>query len=269
MLRRRVLVHAIPATLASVIVSNAVAQVPKGRKANAFRMGADPIAESLARALLKGFGHDTGLLAQLEAAPSAALLTALEQGEIDAVVSGAPELEQRVEKQGLLHDRRLLAHAETVMVGPMDGPVPTRERDVVEALRKIATAGARFVGRADGSALHLEEQALWRAAGVAPVAPWYLQADASPMAQARAYRAYVLVERTAWRPAAARDKFGLIVAGDGRLDIPLHVARSFRSSHPAGKLFVNWTGGAVGRRVVSGQPGVRAAALDSAARSRS
>jgi tungstate transport system substrate-binding protein len=271
MKRRRfvALMVGLPATLGLATSRVSWAQSRAVRRSNALRIGADPVAESLVRALLQRFGRETGLAAQFEAAPSAALLTALEQGEIDAVITGAPDMEQRIEKQGLLHDRRLLGHVETVLVGPTDGPVPPRSHDVVDAMGKIAAAGARFIGRSDGSALHLQEQGLWRAAAVAPVAPWYLQADASPIAQARAYRAYVIVERVAVSAGAPRDKFGPIVTGDPRLDVPLHVTRSFRSAHAAGKLFVSWTDGAIGRRVIAGQPGIRAATAPTTARARS
>ena len=212
----------------------------------------------LPRALLRGFNAYAGLAAQLEVAPSAALLDAIERGEIDAAFTLAPDAELKLQQQGLLHDRRAVGKVELLLVGPTDGSV-ARGRDAVEALRKIASVQARFVGRADGSGLHLAEQALWRAAGVAPAAPWYLPADSSPLAQARAYRAHLLLPRAAWSAGATRDKFGVLIEADPRLEAPVHVMRAFRATHSAGKLFVAWVAGPQGRKIIAAQPGLRTA----------
>lgn len=254
MKRRRLL--GASAALAGLAPMRAVlAQTRAARKGSALRVGADPAIEACAAALLRGFGAYSGLAAQLEVAPSAAVLESIDRGELDAALTLAPELELQLLKEGLLHDRRALARVDLLLVGPTEGGA--RGRDAVEALRRIAGNGWRFVGRSDGSGLHLAEQALWRAAGIEPKPPWYMPADASPLAQARAYRAHVLIERAAWSAAAARDKFGVVVDADTRLQAPLHVGRSFRASHSAGKLFVTWVAGPQARKLLARQPGVR------------
>ena len=74
---------------------------------------------------------------------------------------------------------------------------------MLERLRtQAATDPASFVflSANDGSGVHVAEQALWRAARIEPVAPWYVAADAGPAftAQVRSRGAYALVERGAW-----------------------------------------------------------------------
>ena len=253
MMRRRLLLGA-PAALAALAgAGTAGAQSRAERKGQqALRVGADGSVQSLANALLRGFGAYSGLAARLDVAPSANLLEAIERGEIDAALTLAPDVEARLQKQGLLHDRRSLGQLDLLLVGPTDAGI-ARGRDAAEALRRVAASGMRFVGRNDGSGLHFAEQALWRAAGVAPAAPWYLPADSAPLAQARVYRACVLVEGSAWAPGPLRDRFGVLAEADPRLQAPVHVLRSFRATHSAGKLFVAWASGDAGRRVLAEQ----------------
>lgn len=257
MLRRHLLAASAAVTAGLALPS--IARSQPARKRDAMRVGADPVAASLARALLRGFGRDTGLAAQLDVGPSAALLASLESGETDIAFSMAPDAELKLEQQGLAHDRRRVATAELLIAGPSSGGVG-KGRDALDALKRIAAGGLPFVGRRDGSGLHLAEQSLWRAAGIAPAAPWHLGDDkADPLALARERAAHVLIDRSAWRIAAlpARGPFVALVEGDPQLEVPVHMLRSFRSPHPAGRLFASWVGGGIGRRIVATQTALR------------
>jgi tungstate transport system substrate-binding protein len=102
---------------------------------------------------------------------------------------------------------------------------------------------------------------LWRQAGVAPVAPWYvaLAPGDNLIAQVRARGAFALVERAAWL-ARGGAPLAVRVDGDPRLAEEVHVMRAFRVNHPAGKIFVAWIASAKGRRVVAAHRGYRAGA---------
>ncbi|HKW82548.1 MAG TPA: hypothetical protein VJN68_02245, partial [Burkholderiaceae bacterium] len=76
-------------------------------------------------------------------------------------------------------------------------------------------------------------------------------------ALARSRNAYTLVERAAWSSAGGAP-LAVLVEGDPLLAEPVHVMRSFRVNHPAGKLFVTWITGPKGRRVVAAQRAYRA-----------
>jgi tungstate transport system substrate-binding protein len=110
----------------------------------------------------------------------------------------------------------------------------------------------------DGSGAHVAEQALWRAAKIAPVAPWYVAADPKQpfIAQARAKGAYALVERGAWA-ALGGAPLAVVVEGDPQLVESVHAMRSFRVSHPAGKIFLGWIAGGRGRAAVAAHGGMR------------
>jgi tungstate transport system substrate-binding protein len=256
-----------------VLALLAAAAVPATRAvqrkslADPMRLGAEQalIDSGLATQFQKSFGRDTGVAVQLVPGRSAALLETLERGEIDAAMTNAPEQEAQLEKQGLGHDRRLIAVGDFVLVGPLAGvgkkakdPVGIAgERDVAAALAQLARAQARFIGAPTGSGAHLGSLALWRAAKVAPAAPWYTETKGDPVREALAENAYTLVERGLWMTRAHKP-FAILVEGDPRMATEVHVMQSFRVSHPAAKLFENWVAGAPGRRVASSVRGWKA-----------
>jgi len=236
--------------------------------ADPMRLGVEQalMDSGLASQFQKAFGRDTGVAVQLVPGISATLLETLERGELDAAMTNAPEQEALLEKQGLAHDRRLIATGDFVLVGPLEGvgkkakdPVGIAgERDIAVALAKLAQAQARFIGAPLGSGAYLGSLALWRAAKVAPAAPWYVESKASPLEQATAEAAYTLVERGLWM-SRGRKPLALMVEGDARMATEVHVMRSFRVNHPAAKLFGQWVAGPQGRRVAASLRGWRPA----------
>jgi len=237
------------------------------------RLGIDTtLADSgFAKALQQGFGRDTGIAVKLVTMPALPLLEALERGELDAALANAADAETRLDQQGLVHDRQAIAAGEFVIVGPpARGRTPdpagiTGTRDAAAALARIRDAAqaaapgdVSFFSAGDGSGTHVAEQALWRAAKIAPAGPWYRNAGSvsTVIAQARAANAYALVERGAWA-ARGGAPLAVLVEGDPLLTEPVHVMRAFRVNHPAGKIFVTWISGAKGRRVVAAQRGYR------------
>ncbi len=236
------------------------------------RVGADIALfdSGFARALQQAFGRDTGIPVQLVRSPALPLLDALAAGELDAGLANAPEAEAVLDRQGLVYDRHAIASGEFVLVGPRAG-AKARDRGAVGSGRSIAAALARlredatgepgtpiFLSANDGSGAHVAEQGAWRIAGIAPQAPWYRAAtgEGSCCAQARAMGAYAIVERGAWN-AQGGAPLMVLVEGDAQLAEQIHAMRSFRSPHPAGKLFMAWISGARGRAVVRSHRGYR------------
>jgi tungstate transport system substrate-binding protein len=191
-------------------------------------------------------------------------------GEVDAALLNAPEAEGRIAAQNLVHDRRPIARGEFVLVGPAQrsrGRVAAPGNSGAEALARIrdlassAPGAAVFLSAGQGTGVHVAEQALWRTARIEPLAPWYVTADParSFIAQVREQRAYALVERGAWS-ALGGAPLAVVVQGDPSLAEMVHAMRSFRVSHPAGRIFMNWIGGGRGRAVVASRQGYRPAA---------
>lgn len=222
----------------------------------------------MAQRLRVAVARDAGLAIQLVPGPSGKVLALLERGELDVAITHAPELEAGLEKQGLVHDRRFVASNDYLLAGPVgpkgrpELPALVGERDVLRALQAIAAAGARgearFVSGAERSGAQLKEAALFRQAGITPQGPWYQRAGAGSgetLAQADAVRACVLVDRATWSASQQRKQLGILLQGDPRLADVYHAMRSFRSTHPAAKLFMNWLTGPLGRRALQNAPG--------------
>lgn len=260
--------------LLSLLAATAVAVVPAAARAAQKKSLADPLllgveqslmSSGLAQALQRGFGRDTGVAVKLVPGTSTSVLAALERGEVDASLTNAAELELRLEKQGLAHDRLHIASSDLLLVGPVEGkgkkatdPVGMLgEHDVTAALIRIALARAPFVAPSPGSGVAVAESALWRTAKVSPVAPWYTvpPAQGDAIALATEQRAYTVVERGTWAQQRDRKPLAIIVEGDPKLANDVHLMRSFRVNHPAAKLFGQWVGGKQGRRVVAGVRG--------------
>jgi len=242
--------------------------------ADPLRLGADTalVDSGLAKALQQGFGRDTGIAVKLLRIPAQPLLEALERGELDVGLTNTAEAEIRLDKQGLAHDRQPIADGEFVIVGPpARGKTPdpagiAGTRDLAAAMAKIRDAAlaaapgdVSFVSAGDGSGTHTAEQAAWRAAKIAPAAPWYLNAGSTAAlpSLARSRNAYALIERGVWAGAGGAP-LAVLVQGDPLLAEPVHAMRSFRINHPAGKIFVNWISGPKGRRIVAAQRAYRA-----------
>ena len=267
MLRRR------PLLAASAALVVAPASLAQGRRSPGTEaplwLGVDhALMESgLARSLQRGFGADTGIAVKLAPGPALAVLEAVKEGEVDAALCNAPDAEARLETQGLVHDRRPIATGEFVLVGPPPRPARGQalDRSPFGTLARIRDqaegepGSVTFLSANDGSGGHVLEQSLWRGAGIGPVAPWYAHADptSSFTNQVRARRAYALVERGAWG-ALGGAPLAVLSQGDTMLLEAVHAMRSFRASHPAGKIFIAWIGGGRGHAVAAAQRGYRA-----------
>ena len=259
--------------LASLSIGSAPALAQQRRSlADPLRLGVDTALfdSGLARALQTSFGRDTGIAVKLVSLPALPLLGALERGEFDAALTNAPEAEQKLEQQGLAHDRRHVAVGEFVLVGPAprgrekDPAAVAGLPDVAGALIQIRSAAlaapgtVTFLSAGDGSGTHALEQALWRQARLAPAPPWHLAVGpgAGLIAAARARGAYALVERGAWSVQGGAP-LAALVQGDPLMVQAVHVMRSFRVSHPAARICGAWISGSKGKRVVAAQRSYR------------
>src|SRR5439155_204909 len=85
---------------------------------------------------------------------------------------------------------------------------------------RAAPAGARFVSRGDRSGTHALELALWKAAGVVPAAPWYIESGqgmGATLGLADDRRAYTLTDRATLLAFGKRVALTIMVEGDQRL----------------------------------------------------
>ena len=178
-------------------------------------------------------------------APSGQILRAAANGDLDVVITHAPALEQRLlVGPGHALQRCPLAASRFAVVGPAADPARVATAvTAAEAFRRIAGAGGPFVSRGDSSGTHLEELALWHAAGVTPAPRWYLESgvdQAATLHLADERRAYALADLPTYarlRGLASR----ILFAADTALTNPytLYVVRR-AEPHPTARAFATW-----------------------------
>lgn len=137
----------------------------------------EAVETGLASAIGQHFLADTGVSLLIIGTGSGVALQLAEAGSVDLVLTHAPEREGVLVEQGILGASVPTMRSSYVIVGPCQDPAGVgqaeQSNDLKDAIRRIAVSGAGFVSRGDNSGTHLREQALWRAAGIQPVAPWY------------------------------------------------------------------------------------------------
>jgi len=161
----------------------------RSTQAPALRLGTTTTVEqSGALALLDSLHPTTPV--RVVVGPSGTILRSAAAGDLDVVITHAPSLEQRLLiEPGHAALRCPFVTSRFAIVGPAADPVHVATAaSAAEALRRIATAHAPFISRADSSGTHVKELALWTSAGVAPVVPkdtWYVQAGGDQAATLR------------------------------------------------------------------------------------
>ena len=165
------------------------------------------------------------------------------RGEADVTLAHAPALEKKYVAEGKMLKRRLVMYNDFVVVGPAADPAKLRrDTRALEALRKIAGAGARFVSRGDRSGTHALELALWKQAGVEPKAPWYIESGqgmGATLGIADDRQAYTISDRATLLAFARRVTLQVMVEGDR----PLLNIYSVMEVNPANGPRVNAAGG--------------------------
>ena len=156
---------------------------------------------------------DTGLLDKLHSAFEArfgiqvetiargtgASLRAARNGDADAVLVHARELEDEFLQDGYGLNRRDVMFNDYVVVGPEDDPAGIESLDSpTKAFTTIADTEEQFISRGDNSGTYVKEQQLWDESDTSPGSRWYHligQGMGAALQQASQTDAYTLADR--------------------------------------------------------------------------
>ena len=189
------------------------------------------------------FERQTGYSVKTISVGTGQALALAARGEADVTLAHAPAQEKKYVVDGKMHHRRLVMYNDFVLIGPESDPAKIRgDKSVVSALKKIASAQARFVSRGDKSGTHTLELALWKAAGLTPAAPWYIESGqgmGATLGVANDRQAYTLTDRATMLAFAKRIELKPMVEGD-RLLLNIY---SVMEVNPANGPRVNAAGG--------------------------
>jgi tungstate transport system substrate-binding protein len=213
----------------------------------------------LLAAILPPFEKRFGVKVDVIAVGSGKALKLGENGDVDAVLSHAPALEEAFMAAGFGVNRRAVMYNDFVVVGPPADPAKLREAtDAVDAFKRLAAARATFISRGDESGTHEKEKTLWSAAGLIPSGPWYISAGlgmGQVLQMADEKEAYALSDRGTYLAYKAKGDLGIVAQGDPALFNPYTVIAANPARHPKVRYFdamalIAWLTSPEGQRLI-------------------
>ena len=189
------------------------------------------------------FERQTGYSVKTIAAGTGQALALAGRGEADVVLAHAPALEKKYIADGKMLNRRLVMYNDFVILGPAEDPAKIKGMTkATDAMKAIASTGARFVSRGDNSGTHNLEKELWKLAGVEPQTGWYIESGqgmGATLGIADDRKAYTLTDRGTYLAFQKRVRLPILLEGDR----PLLNLYSVMEVNPANGPKVNTAGG--------------------------
>jgi tungstate transport system substrate-binding protein len=202
--------------------------------------------------LLPAFENDTGIKVRVVAVGTGQALDIGRRGDADVVFVHDRAAEDKFMNEGEGVRRYPVMYNDFVLIGPKSDPAKVGgNKDVLDALRKIAAAQAPFVSRGDRSGTHAAELRYWQSAGVdleKAKGPWYRDTGSGmgpALNTASSMNAYILADRGTWLSFKNRGDLTILVEGDRRLFNQYGVMLVNPQKHPnvkkeLGQAFVDW-----------------------------
>ena len=199
--------------------------------------------------LLPEFKKDTGYDVQVLAAGTGKALKMGENGDVDVVMTHAPNAEATFVDKGFGVLPRALMYNDFVLVGPQSDPANIKgSKSVTQALSKVADMDQTFISRGDDSGTHKKERLLWEAAGVQPTFSGYKavgQGMGPTLTIANELQGYALTDRGTWLAYQSKLDMAVLIEGDDRLFNPYQVILINPTRYPdlnyqGAKKFSDW-----------------------------
>jgi tungstate transport system substrate-binding protein len=182
----------------------------------------------------------------------------LRSAQVDMAMVHAPVAVARAVTAGWATDRTLIGSNEFFIVGPAHDPAGiAKATDVIDAYRRIANSGSRFVSRGDNSGTHQKEMQLWSEAAVEPRGEWYHASGdfmTASLRLANSEQAYFMTDSSTWW--VERDvspSLKVLFRGDRRL-VNIYHAIAAPTGASAGsetaKKFIRFVASSFGQKII-------------------
>jgi len=214
--------------------------------------------------LLPRFAETSGIQVKVVAVGTGQALDIGRRGDADVVFVHDKPAEEKFLGEGFANKRYDVMHNDFIVVGPKADPAHIGgDKDVVDALRKIAAAKAPFISRGDRSGTHEAELRLWKIAGIdiaAGKGDWYReigQGMGPALNMASSSSAYLLSDRGTWLSFKNKGDLAILTEGDKRLFNQYGVMLVNPAKHPNvkavdGQAFVDWLVSPKGQQTIAG-----------------
>lgn len=210
--------------------------------------------------LLPEFKKASGLDIKVVALGTGQALDMGRRGDADVLFVHDPEAEEKIVAEGFAVKRYAVMYNDFVLIGPAADPARVRGRDIVAALKQLASSNSGFVSRGDKSGTHAAELRFWKMAGLAPVPGGGYRACGCGMGPAlniaAGSGAYLLADRGTWLSFKNRGDLAVLVQGDSRLFNQYGVMLVNPAKHPHvkaadGQKFIDWVLSAAGQTALA------------------
>jgi len=201
--------------------------------------------------LLPQFTAYSGYKVDVIAVGTGAALNLAKNGDVDAVLVHAPDLEVTFCKEGYGIDRRTFMVNDFLIVGPRNDPAKVAQAtSILEAFSRIAREKALFLSRGDNSGTHVKELEIWKKAALNPQGAWYKEVGQGMEAvlwMADNLQAYTLTDSATW--AFIKQKTNLAALYRNMSEpilqniysvIAVNPARHPHSNYTGATLFIQW-----------------------------
>lgn len=186
-----------------------------------------------------------------------------ENGDVDAVLVHARNLEDQFVADGYGVNRRDVMHNDFVIIGPSADPAGiSKAKTAVEALNMIAKRKSPFVSRGDTSGTHNKELSLWKKAKVKPSGSWYIESGrgmGEVLIMAHEKGAYTLTDRGTYLAFQKEGKINLpiLLEGDPILFNPYGIIAVNPERHPhvnysKTMALIGWVTSQGGQKIIEG-----------------
>src|SRR5690349_11856662 len=214
--------------------------------------------------LLPRFTEASGIKVKVVAVGTGQALDIGRRGDADVVFVHDRPAEDKFMSEGQGVKRFDVMYNDFVIVGPKADPAHIAgDKDVVDALRKIAAAKAPFISRGDRSGTNAAELRLWKIAGIDPATgkgDWYRdigQGMGPALNMASSSNAYLLSDRGTWLSFKNKGDLVILTEGDKRLFNQYGVMLVNPAKHPNvkaadGQAFIDWLVSPKGQQAIAG-----------------
>ena len=214
--------------------------------------------------LLPRFTEASGVGVKVVAVGTGQALDIGRRGDADVVFVHDRPAEDKFMSEGQGVKRYDVMYNDFIIVGPKADPAHiSGDKDVADALRKIAAAKAPFISRGDHSGTHEAELRLWKIAGIdvgAAKGDWYReigQGMGPALNMASSSNAYLLSDRGTWLSFKNRGDLAVLTEGDKRLFNQYGVMLVNPEKHPTvkakdGQAFIDWLISPKGQETIAG-----------------
>jgi tungstate transport system substrate-binding protein len=214
--------------------------------------------------LLPRFTEATNIGVKVIAVGTGQALDIGRRGDADVVFVHDRPAEDKFMAEGQGVKRFDVMYNDFVIVGPKSDPAHIAgDKDVVDALRKIAATKAPFISRGDRSGTHEAELRLWKQAGIDAASAregWYReigQGMGAALNMASSSNAYLLSDRGTWLSFKNRGDLAVLTEGDKRLFNQYGVMLVNPDKHPSvkakeGQAFIDWLVSPKGQDTIAG-----------------